>query len=182
MICRRMTAYMLVIGFALWGCTGIHQSPSRWVWIAQPEFIEVNNQMLRARIEPQKGEFPFYAFFLLTITNKSSAALMIDWNASQYLFNGRANGVFVFEGIDPEAVKSATVPMEVVAPGSVATREILPLRLVAWSPIREKTANGRSITPGMIPAGENGIRLAVRYADRQMTIPLSIRISRKDSP
>lgn len=181
MNCRRMTAFILVIGFALWGCTGI-QSPSKWIWIAQPDFIEMDNQLLNARIEPQKGESPYYAFFLLTITNKSSTELIIDWNASQYLFNGRPSGKLVFEGIDPEAVKSATIPMEVVAPGSVATREILPLRLVAWSPIREKTANGPSITPGMIPAGENGIRLAVRYADRQMTIPLSIRISRKDSP
>jgi hypothetical protein len=163
------------------GCSGV-QTPSNVVWTAQPEFLEVDNPLFLAKIEPQKGEYPYYAFFLLTITNKSDANLIVDWNASQYLFNSRPQGVFVFDGIDPAMVKTATVPSETVAPGVVFSREIMPMRLIAWSPTKEKTASGRSITPGMLPVGENGIRLAIRHENGQMTIPLSIRIARKDAP
>ena len=39
-----------------------------------------------------------------------------------------------------------------------------------------------SITPGMLPAGQNGIRLAVGHANGQMAIPLNVQISREDEP
>jgi hypothetical protein len=107
---------------------------------------------------------------------------MVDWNASRYLFNGSPEGVLVFEGIDPERVKTATVPMETIAPGALFSRVIMPLRLIAWSPLKESTASSRSITPGMLPAGENGIRLAVQHDTGPIAIPLSIRIVRETSP
>ena len=150
--------------------------------MAQPEFVEVDNHLLNARITPQKRQTPYYTFFLLTLTNKSNADLMIDWNASQYLFNGRPQGELVFEGIDPIAVKNAKVPPQTVAPGAAFSLEIMPMRLIAWSPIKEKTLGGRSISPGMLPIGENGIRLAVRHENRDITIPLSVHISREGSP
>ncbi len=181
MNCRRTVGFLLLIGLALWGCSGV-QPPSSSAWIAQPEFVEVDNHLLTARITPQKGEYPYYAFFLLTLTNKSSADLIVDWNASRYLFNGRPQGVLVFEGIDPAAVKNAMVPSETVAPGAVFTLEIMPMRLIAWSPIKENTAGDRSISAGMLPVGENGIHLAVRHENGHITIPLSVRIFREGSP
>jgi hypothetical protein len=107
---------------------------------------------------------------------------MIDWNASQYLFNGKPQGLLVFEGIDPEAVKNAMVPPDTVAPGASFSLEIMPMRLIAWSPIKEKTAAGRSISPGMLPIGENGILLALRHGNGHITIPLSVRISKEGLP
>ncbi len=181
MNCRRTAVFLLLIGLAMWGCSGV-QRPSNGVWTAQPEFVEVDNHLLSARIAPQKGEYPYYTFFLLTLTNKSTADLIVDWNASRYLFNGRPQGVLVFEGVDPAAVKNAMVPPETVAPGAVFTLEIMPMRLIAWSPIQEKTAGSRSISPGMLPVGENGIDLAVRHENGNITIPLSVRISREGSP
>lgn len=171
----------MLIWLTLVGCSAI-ATPSNVVWTAQPPFIEVDHPLFLAKIEPQKGISPYYAFFLLTITNRSDTDLIVDWNASQYLFNGRPHGVFVFEGIDPVMLKTATVPSETVVPGAVFSREIMPMKLIAWSPIKEETAGGRSITPGMLPAGENGIRLAVQHKKEAITIPLSIRIEMKDKP
>jgi hypothetical protein len=34
----------------------------------------------------------------------------------------------------------------------------------------------------MLPGGENGIRLMLQHDDGQMTIPLSVRITREDVP
>ena len=181
MNCRRTVGLLFLVGLALWDCSGV-QTRSNSAWTAQPEFFEINNELFSAKIEPQKGKTPYYAFFLLTLTNISEADLVVDWNATQYLFNGRPQGVMVFEGIDPAAVKNAVVPAEKIAPGAVFSREIMPMRLIAWSPIKENTAGGRSITPGMLPIGENGIRLAVRHENGLITVPLSVRISRENAP
>jgi hypothetical protein len=181
MNCRRTIGFLFLMGLALWGCSGM-QTPSNTVWSARPEFFEVHNQLLSARLEPQKGEYPYYDFFLLRLTNKSDTDLIVDWNASQYVFKGRPQGVLVFKGIDPAAVKNASVPGDAVAPGEVFSREIMPIRLIAWSPIKEETAGSQGISPGMLPAGENGIHLTVRHHNGKMTIPLSVRISRESSP
>jgi hypothetical protein len=172
--------FIIPIWLALIGCSGV-QTLSNVVWTAQPESREVDNPLFLAEFEPQKREYPYYASFLLTLTNKSDADLIVDWNASRYLIDGRSQGVFVFEGVDPTMVKNATIPAEAVAPGAVFSREIMPLRLIAWSPIKEKTTTHRSISPGILPVGENGIRLAIRHNGEQMTIPLSIRIVKEEA-
>lgn len=181
MNCRGMIGVMLLMALALWGCSAAGP-PSGAVWTAQPESRDVDSRQFNARLTPRKGTSPFYSYFLLTITNKSEADLVVDWNASRYLFNGRPQGMLVFEGIEPERVKNATVPPETIAPGDVFSREIMPLRRIAWSTLKENTTSRRSITPGILPAGENGIRLMVRHDNGRVAIPLSVRIERQDSP
>lgn len=181
MNCKYMNGVMLLLGLALWGCSGI-QPPSKVMWAALPEYCEVEDQGFDVRLTPQKETSPFYVSFLLTITNKGKADLVVDWNASRYLFNGSPEGMMVFEGIDAKRVKDATVPLETISPGAVFSREIMPMRLIAWSPLKENKTSQRSITPGMLPAGENGIRLSIRQGNGQMAIPLSVRISREDIP
>lgn len=169
------------MGLALWGCSSAGH-PSRAVWTAGPESREVDNRWFNARVEPRKGASAFYSFFLLTITNKSDSDLVVDWNDSRYLFNGSPRGMLVFEGIDPQQVKTATVPSETIAPGAVFSRVVMPLERIAWRPLKENTTDRRGITPGMLPAGENGIRLVVRRDDGRMTLPLSVRIARREAP
>ena len=150
---RRTIGFMILSWLALWGCSVV-QAPSNVVWTAKPEFFEVDNHLFLAKFEPKKGEYPYYAYFILTITNKSDANLIVDWNTSLYMLNGKPQGGLVFEGIDPAAVKTATVPSDTIAPGAVFSREIMPIRLIAWSPIKEKTSGSRRITPGMLPTGD----------------------------
>ena len=181
MKCRHAIGMWLLMGLALWGCSAAGH-PSKVAWTARPESRGMENRQFSVRVEPQKGASPFYSFFLLTIVNQSDADLVVDWNASRYLFNGSPRGMLVFEGIDPQKVKNATVPSETIAPGAVFSRAVMPLERIAWSPLKEATTDRRSITPGMLPAGENGIRLMVRGGDGQTAIPLSVRIARTDAP
>ncbi len=171
----RKIVVLVLLSLVLTGCSS-SPPPSKVTWMAQPEFAEANNRSFRIKIEPQKGEYPYYAHFSLTIKNTGDSALSIDWNQSRYLFNGKPQGMFVFEGINPEAVKSATIPLETISSGSAYSRQIMPLRLVAWRPIKEKTMENRSILPGMFPEGENGIRLVMRYGEKQVDIHLSVRV------
>ncbi|HSO18814.1 MAG TPA: hypothetical protein VLT88_05125 [Desulfosarcina sp.] len=178
---RLTTSWLAVMGLALWGCSGA-PSPARLIWTSQPAVSEAHNALFRAAIEPRKEEWPYFTHFLLTLENRSDAPMTVDWNASRYVFDGKPQGVLVFEGIDPQAVGSSSVPSEAVAPGAVFTREVMPLRLIAWTPVRQKTLKARSITPGMFPAGTNGVRMVVRHAGGALTIPLSVRISARDAP
>ena len=176
-----MCRYLLIVGMILWGCSNI-QSPSNTVWTSDPAVHEVDNQMVNVKFEPQKGTFPYFAFFRLTIINKSDVDLNIDWNATQYLFNGRAGGVFVFAGIDPEAVRMGSVPMETISPGTEFTREIMPMQRIAWNPLKKNTVSERRISPGILPAGANGMQLSIHHDQEVTTVPLSVRLSQVALP
>ena len=175
----RMIVVWIVLFLA--SCSGA-PSPFKGTWVATPTFREVDNSLYKARITPQKGDNPFFVFFHLSFLNKTDEELTIDWNASRYLHGGTPQGVLVFEGMEPEAVKKGTVPIETIAPGGHLERKLMPLRLIAWNPIKEKTSKTRGITPGMLPAGENGIRLSLRQAGERVTIPLSILLSLEKQP
>lgn len=174
---RAVAHIVLLIGLLLPSCSG-PPNPLKGTWIATPRHHEVNNSFCRVRMTPQKGDKPYYAFFALTLVNKSDTALSIDWNKSRYVHGGTPQGMLVFEGIDPQAVKTNTVPVESIPPGDRLERNLMPMRLIAWSPIKEKTANARAIKPGMLPAGKNGILLYLHQAGGSpVTIPMSVSLS-----
>jgi hypothetical protein len=172
---RLFSAGMVLMVVLLAGCSST-PSPFKGAWTANPDFAEVDHALCTARITPLKGDNTYYAFFLLSLVNKTEGELLVDWNASRYLAGGKPQGMLVFQGIDPEAVKNGTLPLEPIAPGGRLERNLMPMRLIAWSPVREKTSATRAITPGMLPAGENGVLLALRQAGRPITIPLSVRL------
>ena len=181
MVSRFIYCIVVLFGLFLMSCSTV-DAPSKGIWTAQPEIRTAENRLFGARIQPRKIDGPFYVGFLLTIENKSDEALVLDWNESHYLFNGKPQGVMVFRGVDPETVRDGTIPPEAIAPGERFSREIMPLRLIAWNPIAEKTASQPGITPGMLPAGENGVRLTLRQGRRPVTLSLSVRISRQTAP
>ena len=172
---------LLAAGLTLWSC-GTATAPQSGVWVADPESVAVDHRLCHLRIEPRRADAPFFTSFLLTLVNKSGSDLEIDWNESRYLFNGGDQGLLVFEGIDPAAVKAAAIPPETIAPGARFSRDLMPLRLIAWTPLAEKTARHHGISPGMLPAGENGIRLTLRHESGRVSIPLSVRIRQQDAP
>ncbi len=170
----RLGAVLIVLTLLpLISCSGV-ASPVKGSWKTTPPFDEVDDSICTIRITPQQDDTPYYAFFLLSVVNKGDEELAVDWNTSRYLFGGKPQGKLVFEGIDPKAVKNNTVPLETVPVGGRLERKIMPMRLIAWNPLRDKTVDARSITPGMLPAGDNGIRLALHQAGTSVTIPLSV--------
>lgn len=160
------------------GCSNA-PAPSTGTWAAQPEGVDVETPSFKVTMEPKKGDNPYYAFFLVTVTNKEKSNIVVDWNKSRYLFNGKSQGVLVFEGIDPHAIKSATVSPDVISPGAVYAKEIMPHRLIAWRPVKEKSVDGRSILPGIFPEGENGVLLVMQGKGEEVAIPLSVRITKE---
>ena len=94
--------------------------------------------------------------------NRTEKPLKIDWNQTKYLLNGKPNGLFWFRGIDPRSIKG-NIPPDIIPGGSHFEKVIFPVKLVAFSPVRNDTlSDGRpGIFPGPMPGGENGISLVV---------------------
>ena len=103
---KRIFFMLIVLSFVGLSCASI---PRPWE-VASGEGV-VSNQYFRAWIKPAsydnvKGG---YRAFLLTVQNKTDDVIVLDWNASRFIENGRENGGFIFSGVlysmkdDPKA-------------------------------------------------------------------------------
>jgi len=128
------------------------------IWTSHPEIQSSGNKYYDVQFEPLKKDNNFFEMFLLTVD------LEIDWNQTRYIYNGKLYGGFAFEGIRPEDVKNSTIPSVVISKGSRFSKEIAPLKLMAFVPLRDNSvgADKSGISPGPLPAGENGIFLVIR--------------------
>ncbi len=151
------------------------------IWTSQPEVQKAASPSYEARLEPITQGHNFFVMFKLEITNNTDKNLEIDWNQTRYLYNGHSHGVFVFKGIDPKSVKNA-IPPDIIPPGVTFSKEIAPLKLVAWAPIKDKSvkAGQRGISPGVLPVGQNGIRLVVIQDGKESMENMTVKIAEKE--
>jgi hypothetical protein len=152
-------------------------------WTSSPVNQTFQNQYYEAQFEPLKKNNNFFEMFRLTVINKSDKNLEIDWNKTRYLYNSHIRGGFVFRGIKPEDIKNLTIPSDIVPAGKTFSKEIAPAKLVAWSPYRDRSVgkNESGISYGIIPDGENGIYLVVRYNGREMREQITLTIVSKEA-
>ena len=88
----------------------------------------------------------------------------------------------MFRGIKPEDIKNLTIPSDIVPAGKTFSKEIAPAKLVAWAPYRDRSVgkNESGISPGIIPDGENGINLVVRYNGKEVREQITLTIVSKE--
>jgi len=147
-------------------------------WASIPPVQTAEAPAFDVSLKPLKNDNRFFVAFQLDIKNKSDQALTLDWNQTRYLYDGRDNGVLVFRGIDPAALKEAAVPPDVIAPGATFSREVFPAQLVAFTPMREEVLDkkGKGLFPGPLPAGENGIRLVLKRDGKALVQQVTVEI------
>jgi hypothetical protein len=139
----------------------------------------VGNQFYETRFEPLKSTGDFFDSFRLTVSNKTDRNLEIDWNKTRYIYNGSAQDGFVFKGIAPKDVKTATVPPEIIPPRQTVAKVIYPIKLIAWVPAQERVLD-QGLSPGLIPDGVSGIALVIIRDGKEMTEKISVTISEKE--
>jgi hypothetical protein len=148
--------------------------------VSDPAIQTASNPYYETQFEPLKQGPRSFVVFRLTVTNKSETQLQIDWNETRYLFNGRPHGLYVFRGIEPEAIRDRTIAPDVISPGDTFTRIVAPQKLLAYAPLREQhtlSPGESAISGGPIPAGENGILLVVRKNGDEISEKLHVRIT-----
>ena len=147
-------------------------------WTSHPEIQSSGNKYYDIQFEPLKKDNNFFEFFLLTVSNKSDKDLEIDWNRTRYIYNGKLYGGFAFEGIRPEDIKNSTIPSTIILKGSRFSKEIAPIKLIAFVPLRDKRLgpDHSGISPGPLPAGENGIFLVIRQNGKEVREKIALNI------
>jgi hypothetical protein len=149
-------------------------------WISHPPEQQVQNDDFSARLIPLKRDKEHFVSFRLFIDNKTAQTLKIDWNQTRYLCDGKSYGPVVFPDIDPASIKKSIPPAVIPAEGTFS-KEIFPLKLVAFAPVRQDILDGegRGLFPGPLPKGENTIDLAVYRGDRLIRQRLTVNIEQE---
>jgi hypothetical protein len=141
----------------LMGC-----AQSTKTWVSDPQKRMLERPAFTIEVMPKIHNQAGYNVFFLTLENQGTQPIAIDWNRSLYLFNGKRAGRFVFAGIEPTAVKTASFPLEVIQPGERLEKRFGPFKTIAYAPIRErKQASDPGLFFGLLPEGENTVSLAL---------------------
>ncbi|MGD9189642.1 MAG: hypothetical protein PVI89_15590 [Desulfobacteraceae bacterium] len=175
---QNLVIYWIPILFLmLTGCAA--QKPPK-VWQSLPPVQQTSNDLFDIRTKPLKLDNPFFVVFELTVQNKTSLPLEINWNRSRYLHKGREKGIFVFKGIEPETIKTRTIPNERIPAGSELTKRIAPARTIAWKSRRDYIKPGESsFVPGILPSGDNSISLVLSHNGKQWRQTTTVKIVAK---
>lgn len=162
------------------GCAA--QKPQK-VWQSLPVVQRTSMEFFEVQIKPLKLDNPFFVAFELTVNNKSSSPLEINWNKTRYLYKGQEKGIFVFRGMDPQTIKKRTIPNEHIPAGSRMTKRIAPARTIAWMPRHQSPKPGeRGFIPGILPGGDNSVSLVLSQKGREFRQTLTIKIITKEIP
>ena len=87
--------------------------------------------------------------------------------------------MFVSKDTEPGRVKDPDKRYETVAPGSTYTKEIAPVKLIAYAPAKYSMNSSRdnaTFSAGPIPPGQNGIRLWLIQGERNLLEELTLKI------
>jgi len=163
-----LTVFFLLIFLA--GCaTGPNTT-----WKSAPEIQKTFSDCCEVQLEPvTSGKGPFFDSFHLVVKNKTEKDLEIDWNRTRYVESGIRHGGFVWQGIDPDQVRDASVPPDIISPGNTFSRIIFPHKKIAYAPGYQR---GWKLQGGLIPEGENGIDLVVRQNGKVIRHRITVRI------
>jgi len=147
---------------------------------SRPSTQQVQNADFSAQLTPLKRDKEHFVSFRLFIENKTDQDLKIDWNQTRYLVNGKAYGPVVFPSIDPATIKTS-IPPDVIPARGTFSREVFPVKLVAFAPMRQEILDGegRGLYPGPLPKGKNTIDLVVYRGDRQIKQQISVDIEQE---
>lgn len=168
--------FIFMFGFTLTMITGC--APTL-VSISNPKIQTIENSYYSAQFEPLSEGKNFFDAFRLSINNKTSNDLQIDWTKTRYLYNGHDLGIFVFKGIQPKDIKNLTIPPDIIQSGQSFSKKISPLKLIAREPLPGKGRDAGKITFGLIPNGKNGILLFIKQNDTPIKEEMAVKITEK---
>ena len=136
------------------------------IYNSVPPMQTVSTSDYEVKLEPLKAKgFNYYNRFSYQFTNKTNGDLVIDWEQTYYLRNGKRHGNFGWEGLTFEHLRDVQdEPKITIGPGKTESVEIFPLKLMGWKEegVRKKaTTPEAGFTNTPLPEGENGMSIAV---------------------
>jgi hypothetical protein len=152
-----------------------------------PDMVSVSEPVKRTlaktnyqvEFEPLKQESSYFRVFRLSIHNKSNETLQIDWHQTYYTLNGRQYGTFVTQDTKPGQVNDPARRFDTILAGSTYSKNIAPLKLIAYAPAKDTSRTGSTETPfttGTIPEGKSGIHLFLKDSNRDYIERIAVTI------
>ncbi|MFC1764189.1 hypothetical protein ACFL6U_19215 [Planctomycetota bacterium] len=168
-----------LLGFIL--LSNICGCANKFVFTSTPDVATAENEWFRAQWQPEKKGRASFVAFRLTIENKTTEELVVDWNRTQYLLNGRTHGVLLFETYEPGYLRGTTTVLETIPAAGRLEKVTAPAEMVAFSPVKyqDQIASEDVMSPGPIPAGRSGIRLVVVKGEQETTKDIYVAITEK---
>jgi len=155
---------VISIILAIGGCA------SKNLWKSKPNLQQVSNEYFVATISPIYT-FNAYKGFILTVHNNTPGSIEVDWSNTFYVYAGKKEGGFWFEGI-PYKDKKNPIPPDTIT-GVIFTKEIYPEKLITLSQMA-----GAYVHEEM-KSGENGVKLTVKADGQPITETLTLTFSDK---
>jgi hypothetical protein len=143
---------------------------SQRLWNSAPHIRQVSSDYYDAMISPVYI-FDAYRGFILTIHNKASESIEVDWSNTFYMHNGKKEGGFWFEGLPNESKKEP--PPSHINAEEMFTKEIFPAKLWTLSKIFGSYVHEE------MKSGENGIYLTVMAEGKPIPETLMLNFSEK---
>jgi hypothetical protein len=151
---------MILISLVMAGCA------KEQIYQSNPAMQTVSTQHYEVKLEPMRAEgYNYFNQFRYKFTNKTSGDLTIDWSETYYLQNGKRYGHFGWVGLTFEELRGLKEEPDItVGPGQTESAVLFPMNLIGW---QEEGVKMKATTPeagftnGVIPAGENGMSIAV---------------------
>ncbi len=167
---------LLAYGLLWSGCA----PQKKYVYTSRPMVQDVSHAIFDARIEPFKENNPYYVGFRLTVKNKTSKPLEINWNKTRYVHNTVDQGKLIFRGIKAETVQSG-IPNDVIPAQGELLKHISPLVTVGVTPARYSTGPGDpTFVPGALPRGKNSVLLVLEQSGKLYQSTMTVLIVSKE--
>jgi hypothetical protein len=180
-IMKELMRKMIWFAFGLILISVLGCAPAQKIWTSEPDTGMSSNKYFQARLEPLKQGHNFYVSFRVEVKNLTQNNLAIDWNKTLYIHNGKKKGIFVFKGINPEDIKNKTIPTDIIPSGATFSKVVAPYKLLAKAPLRDR-GQSKEIEAGILPSGENGMQLIVRYRVEELVETMKVIITEKANP
>ena len=164
---------LMVIFLILTGCATVP------VYTSEPTTQTVQNDFFLVELEPHLASGKnYFESFRYVFVNKSNTDLMLDWQNTFYLKNGKRFGRWGWKGMTLEQLQELEKqPQFTVAPGDTISGLIFPLSMVAKRGFTEIQRDEPTARYGIIPESESGMLLTVRQGERVFREKLICRIS-----
>lgn len=145
---------------------------TRYVWKSDPANRSIDNEYFTAEISPASCESWGCNAFRLTVKNKTSKNMELNWNKTLYVVYGQTSGGFMFEGVVYKDRNNPKSP-DVIFPGGELSKSIWPNNLVGFS--SGKYGGWRHDS---MPPGENGVYLTVAVDGKEISEKITLTLSR----
>ena len=171
---------VIIISLIMAGCAGSGEQ----IYRSSPAMQTVSTQHYEVTLEPILADgYNYYNRFRYSFTNKTNGDLTIDWSETYFLQNGKRYGHFGWIGLTFEELRDLKEQPDItVAAGQTENAVIFPLKLIGWKEegVRLKARTPEAgFTHGIIPAGENGLSIAVLKDGKALRKRILVKITQE---